>query len=136
MGIETQAYMISPDQLDLVWPSVEKMIDQAYKVVDEIVPPDLLEQLRQRHRQLWIVGDGEKILAAILTKIVQLPSCRCCLISACAGTEGDRWLHLIEEIEAFARFEGCGKVQMEGRIGWERKFPRYKRVRIVLEKEL
>jgi len=128
--------MISPEQLELVWPAVEKMIDQAYKFADEIVPPDLLEQLRQHYRQLWIVGDGEKILAAVMTKIILLRSGRCCLITACGGTQGDRWLHLIKEIEAFARFERCGKVQIEGRTGWERKFPRFKRVRIVLEQEL
>lgn len=123
--------------VDLVWEGkVAKMIEEAYKSADEIVPPDILDQLRSGHRQLWVVIQGSQILAAVMTRIIQLRSCRACQITAAGGTGVERWKDLVSLIEDFARHEGCRKVVIEGRPGWERLFKRYRRVRTVLELEV
>jgi hypothetical protein len=106
------------------------------KFADEDVPPDLIDNLRSGHRQLWVAWDGSKVLAAAITRINVQRSGLACQIAACGGTEGERWMHLISRIEDWARAEGCRKVVIEGRPGWERVFPAYKRVRVVLEREL
>ena len=136
MADELQAYCIPRAQIDEAWPGVAKLIEEAYKSSDENVPPDTLAQLRMGHRQLWVVWDGRQVLAAALTRIIVLRSCLACQITACGGHDGDRWINLISRIEEWAKAEGCGKVQVEGRLGWERKLPKYTRARIVLELEL
>lgn len=122
--------------VDEIWPGVAKMIDEAYKFADEIMPHDLLDQLRSGHRQLWIVWDGRQVLAAVMTRIVQLRSCRAVQITAAGGTAVERWKDLIVLIEDFARHEGCRKVVIEGRPGWERLFKDYRRTRVVIEREV
>lgn len=129
-------YMIPRDSVDQAWPGVAKMIDEAYKFADEIMPFDILDQLRSGHRQLWVVWNGESVVAAVMTRIIQLRSCRAVQITAAGGTEVDAWKDLITLIENFARHEGCRKVTIEGRPGWERLFKDYRRKRVVIEREV
>ena len=111
------AHMLTPEWAVEFWPRVEKLLDRAYEFADEIMPPTVIQDLFRRNRQLWIVSDGESVLAAVLTRIVQLRSCRAVQITACGGHASDRWAHLISKIEEFARYEGCSKIQIEGRLG-------------------
>lgn len=134
--MDEQAYCVPRENCAEVWPGVAKMIEEAYKFADENVPPDTLDQLRSGHRQLWIVWDGRTVLSAALTRINVQRSGLACQIAACGGTQGDRWIHLIKRIEDWAKAEGCRKMVIEGRMGWERKLLGYHRVRVVLEREL
>lgn len=131
------AFIVPRGAIPQVWPGVAEMIDAAYKSADEIMPRDILDELCSGHRQLWVVWSEEKeILAAVLTRIVQLRSCRAMQINACGGVQVERWAHLVALIHAHAKAEGCRKVTIEGRPGWERLFRDYKRTRVILELEL
>lgn len=133
---KTEAYVVPRANVDQVWPGVAEMIDEAYKFADEIMPHDMLDQLRSGHRQLWVVWNGEAIIAAVMTRIIQLRSCRAVQITAAGGTAVELWKDLITLIEDFARNEGCRKVTIEGRPGWERLYPDYRRARVVIEREV
>lgn len=130
------AYVVPRANVDQVWPTVANLVDEAYKFADEIMPHDMLDQLRSGHRQLWIVWNGEAIVAAVMTRIIQLRSCRAVQITAAGGSELEAWKDLITLIEDFARAEGCRKVTIEGRPGWERLFKNYRRARVVIEREV
>lgn len=130
------AYIVPRVNVDQAWPGVAEMIDEAYKSADEIMPHDMLDQLRSGHRQLWVVWNGEAVVAAVMTRIIQLRSCRAVQITAAGGTGVELWKDLITLIEDFARNEGCRKVTIEGRPGWERLYPDYHRVRVVIEREV
>jgi hypothetical protein len=112
------------------------MVEEAYKFADEIMPPDMLDQLRQSLRQLWVVWDGSQVIAAVLTRIVVLRSGKACRIIAAGGSRSKEWTGLVSVIEDFAKREGCRKVTIEGRPGWERSFKAYRRTKVVLEREL
>lgn len=132
-----EAFIVPRDHVGQVWQHVAEMIDEAYKFADEIMPDDLLAELRSGHRQLWVVwGVEKKVLAAVLTRIVQLRSGRAMQITACGGAGGERWMHLITNIYAHAKAEGCRKVTIEGRPGWERIFKDFRRTRVILEREI
>jgi len=95
--------------------------------------------LKRRLRQLWVVWDGEQVIAAVMTRIIRLKSAddaKACQITAAGGLSVHRWKDLISTIEAFAKQEGCRKVTIEGRPGWERLFKSYRRTRVVIEKEV
>ena len=119
-----------------MWPAVENLIKAAYNGADEDVPPDLMADLLARRRQLWAVWDGRKFIAAALTRVITLRSGLACQILACGGTEGEKWVGMISRIEDFAAHAGCRKVLFEGRPGWEKIYPTYRRVRVILEKEI
>lgn len=131
-----KAFMLDAAQVDDVWPAVANRIDEAYKSADETMPHDILNQLRSGHRQLWIVWNGEAVIAAVMTRIIQLRAYSAVQVTAASGEDVGEWKDLITLIEDFARHEGCRKVIIEGRPGWERLFKNYRRARVVIEREV
>jgi hypothetical protein len=85
---------------------------------------------------LWLAWDGREIVAAAVTELTLVHGRKLCTIVACGGRERRRWLHLIAELETFARREGCQAVRICGRRGWLRELPHYRATRVILEKEL
>ena len=88
------------------------------------------------HALLWIVWDGAKICAVVVTSIKVVNRRKQCLIVACAGEEKDRWLSLIADIENYARDEGCVATVVIGRRGWQRVLKEYRPKAVVLERIL
>ncbi|MGD9725259.1 MAG: hypothetical protein AB7R40_23580 [Nitrospiraceae bacterium] len=84
---------------------------------------------------LWIVhGDG--IEAATVTRLDLTEHGKVCTILACGGLGRSRWLHLLGDIEAYAKTEGCDGVRLYGRRGWKRALPDYREIGIVMERRL
>lgn len=88
------------------------------------------------HALLWVAWNGEKIEAAAVTHLSMTDAGKICTLLACGGTEMERWLPLLEEIEQYAKAEGCTAFRIFGRRGWARMLPTYKVHRIVLDKRL
>lgn len=99
-------------------------------------PNDLVDQIRDRTRQLWVASDGT-VKAALLTQIAddKLATCR---ITHLVGVDRDSWLHLFGAIEGWARELGCQRIEAIARPGWERaaKPLGMTKTHIVLEKRL
>ena len=85
---------------------------------------------------LWIAAQDDEIVTAAVTQIGIGVGGKVCEIVACGGTETLRHLHLLREIESYARNESCRATRIIGRKGWMRALPDYKATRVVLEKEL
>lgn len=68
--------------------------------------------------QLWLIDYGQ--LGAVVTQRVTGERGEVCLIVACGGKKMEAWLHLIEEIEDWARQSGCIEMRLIGRLGWKR----------------
>jgi hypothetical protein len=85
---------------------------------------------------LWLAWDGEEIVAAAVTELSLVRGRKLCTIVACGGRARRRWLHLLAELETFARREGCEATRICGRRGWTRVLPDYRATRVILEKEL
>jgi len=95
----------------------------------------LLDECFTGHSQLWLVwSDARGCECAVVTGII--PHARVCLIKACGGKGMQHWLGLLDEIETWAKANGCTKMRLFGREGWRRKLKDYKLARIVLDKEL
>ncbi len=59
-----------------------------------------------------------------------------CIIAVCGGGDIKRWLPLIDQIEAYAKHEGCVRVRINGRKGWLRVLEGYEERHVIMEKEL
>lgn len=129
---------VKPEMVTGLWPVVRRMIDDAFAASDMVMPADLLQQLCEGKRLLWVVADPEglNIVAAGMTCIYTMRSgTKMCKILESAG-DGAGLVQSVGVIEAYAKGEGCDRVMIEGRVGWQRTFPDYKTVGVILEKRL
>lgn len=88
-------------------------------------------------KRLWGVFHGPKLICAIVTVNTDFPAARVCTILVCGGRDVDSWVAMaLGKIEAAARADGCGQVEIIGRPGWERKCRGYDKAGVWLVKEL
>jgi hypothetical protein len=87
--------------------------------------------------QLWVGWNGSECEAAVLTEIVTRAKGKTCQIVACGGHAMPHWLGLLDEIEQWAKQEGCASMRVvAGRKGWARMLPDYAVTGITLEREI
>ncbi len=97
----------------------------------------LADSLLRGDRQMWIVWDGANVKAVVGTDIGTLPTgLKVCTIQFATGDNSNAWIHLIHEIEDWAVKNGCTKLDMWARKGWQRKLPDYKMTHVMLEKDI
>lgn len=86
--------------------------------------------------QLWIIGD-DQVRAVVLTELFFAPSGKkVASIRAATGDAAEGWMHLIAELEQWAKAEGCHVIEAVARKGWARRLTDYKMTHVILEKEL
>jgi hypothetical protein len=136
MGVIVTA--IEPDTAFSIWDRVRDMIDIGYAVGDDKMPTDILEQIRYGKVLLWNAIDDENgnIVAAMTTELVPMRSGLVCWMCQCGGDRMQDWKHFHVKIEEYAKAEGCVKVILKGRRGWERVLEGYRVRTVTLEKIL
>lgn len=126
---------VDPARVQEIWHAARPLIEKAYKDGDQDIPLTILHDLRAGKRLLWLAVDEEKtIIAAMLTQLFEMTSGKMLKMQECGGERMQEWKHLRKRVEDYARAEGCTRVLIEGRPGWERVMPDYQRVAVVLEK--
>lgn len=131
----TTLICVDPDDVEKVWPIVSDMIDRAYKETDDITP-DVCAWLKRRDGLLWLAATPDVIVAAVTTSFVQRRSGKIMRLWACGGDGVRIWKHHLDEIEDYARSQGCVKVCFDGRRGWERELHGYRPTTSAFEKVL
>lgn len=86
--------------------------------------------------QVWAVLEGDAPMAVVTTEIIRYPRRKTCRIVGCAGHHKEKWIHLLSEIEAWARAEGCAAMEITARKGWAKVLADYKMTGILLERDL
>jgi len=117
---------------------VHDMIDAGFAASDVPMPEDMLEQLSEGKRQLWVAVTADAhIQAAMLTAVYKMRSGGKMLkMMECGGSSMHTWLPLRDQIEEYAKSQGCDRVIVEGRIGWRGVLKDYKIVSVTLEKRI
>ena len=96
----------------------------------------MLEQFARGVWQLWIIWDGS-VRAVLATEIyTNVAGVQVCAVRFATGEGSSDWLCLIDELENWARFQDCAKLDMTARKGWAKKLPDYKLTHVLLEKDL
>jgi hypothetical protein len=117
-----------------IWPRVEGYLDKAMRRNDLGSIVDVRTDVLAGDALLWITWDGEKIPAALVTKIIKPHTTKACILVACGGK--GNWPVLIESIEDYARIEGCAVTRIYGPRAWLRVLKNYKATRFIMESEL
>ena len=133
---ETYLVYVKPDQVNsaisLSLPLIKQSLsdDSAYSI------EDVIDELRSARAQLWHVMRGQNIQAIVVTVINTHPCAKDCMIWLCAGKDRKDWIHLLAQIEDWAKAHGCDAMIVRGRTGWEKVMKDYKKTHIILEKKL
>lgn len=131
-----KAVCINPANVPRLLPLVSPLIKRAATHADLDDYEVIEKKLCAGTFLLWLACEGAEIFAAYVTRLEIVNGVKFCTVVACGGREFEKWSHLINDVEAFAKAEGCRSVRIYGRDGWQRKLDGYKRVAVILEKEL
>lgn len=125
-------------QVEAIWPIAEPFVARSYRKASQTVPKTLLADLAEERRTLWLVISGDfTITGAGITAIYDLADGRMCKIEHFGGDDGRRgWIDQRAVIEQYARDQGCDRVMIEGRLGWQRVLTDYETTAVILEKRL
>ena len=101
---------------------------------------DFKKWLEQGTMQLWVAWDNEekKVLCVCITEIRQYPKYKVCSCKITTGSNMKRWVNFMNYILEFAKDEGCKKMEMITRPGWEKvlKSKGFLKTQVQLEKVL
>lgn len=127
---------VPPQHVRQIWPHVVDRLRAAVLKTDLAHTKDIEADVLEGNARLWLACDGTSILAAATTLLVRTDKHLVCVISACGGARLESWLHLLADLEAWAKTEGAAIVRIFGRKGWVSALPDYGVENVVLEKRL
>jgi len=134
---EAELIAVDPHRATALWKAATPYLERSYRRSEQVMPADILANVIWRKKTLWLVVDNEEIIGAGLTSIHQLENGKMCKIEHFAADGGiAKWLHLRETIHRFARAEGCDRVLIDARLGWQKYLLDYEPIAVILEKRL
>lgn len=121
--------------MDKYWPTAKKMLSKAIPYSDGTFDIDAIYRLiKSSEMQLWFVI-GAKVMACLATQIINYPKKKVCAISFLAGHDMHEWMHLLKDLEEWARSMQCDAIEGYGRKGFQ-KIKGWKIVHSVMRKNL
>jgi hypothetical protein len=106
--------------VDRFWKYAEPYVKRALDHANgEFTPADLCQLCKDQSCQLWLVAEGDKIVAAMVTELVSYPRKRHCRFVTLAGSKAPEWTALADTIIGnWAREQGCVALEAFVRKGY------------------
>lgn len=124
------------DDINEWYPQIEQMVASALAHgTSRVTAEDVFLDLQTGRKQAWIAWN-EGVEALVVTELLDTTDGRMCSIFICTGEGRDRWISHIATIEAWAKEEGCTRMEAWARPGWERILKDYKKTHVQLEKRI
>jgi hypothetical protein len=114
---------ITRDEVESAWPGIKGYVAEALAHgTGRMGPDDVLRYLVSGEMQAFIVFDADaaKLLAVLVTEVMDYPTARVLDLALCAGERLDLWISALPWLEGFAKQAGCTQMQVHGRAGWSR----------------
>jgi len=127
---------VDPKRINEIWPYARELIKSAIERTGLSNFSDIETDVLRGDQLLWLAWNGKAIEAAATTHLVKINNKKLLILTACAGHDRSRWLPVREKIEAYAKAEGCKRIRLYGRKGWQRVLPDYRVEHIIMEKAL
>lgn len=120
-------------EINLIWPEIEPMIIKVLKKCEEdYTIESIKDSLLEKKIQLW-TSYNRGIEAFILTHIAIYPNHKICEIFMCGGANLHNWLRFLPNLKEWALNLDCKYIRFQGRTGWERKLPNFKKTKIIMQ---
>lgn len=125
-------YPVPTDIVHMIWPRVEPLIATVAEMAGIYTAHEILDRLLNRTAQLWVAVNGEKIVMACVTEILNYRRKECNIL-ICSGSRRKNWIGFLEVIKDWARDQGCQAMTLTGRKGWQRVLRDWKMTAVELE---
>lgn len=96
----------------------------------------IIASFRNDHAQLWMIWSDRLLAVGATEIIVEASGMKVCVILFLNGENSLDWLHLIADLEAWAKHQGCSRITGHMRKGWAKRMPDYRMTHVCLEKDL
>ena len=113
---------VPPAVLDVVWPDVAPLLQKATDTSNNRYDLNSVHNaLRTGKIALWVVMDGTTPIAALTTRVSQMPGTRALAIDWMGGTRMREWLPQVHEtLSSYGKAYGCTEMHGFGRRAWLR----------------
>lgn len=107
---------INHDQIDAIWPVVERQVNRVLNRFDFGYQADYVYQrLKAREMQLWLCNGD----AVAITEIILMPDFKVLAVPIVAGSGMKAWIRdLVATLKDFGRQHDCKYMEGYGRKGW------------------
>jgi hypothetical protein len=133
---DTDLVCVDPKRVHEIWPYVATLLKKACCRTQLNAFEDIEADILSGRSLLWLAWDGRFVQSAAATVLINSEIGEVCVITVCGGSEMKRWLTLIDQIEAYAKREGCTRVRIYGRKGWLHALDGYRQRYVIIEKQL
>ena len=136
---------VEPQSVNILWPLVKDLIQKPVNQnLGEFNLEDVYNWLTNGYMHLWIIGNEEEILVAVVTEIVTYPRETRLRIVLAGGKKNNmnRWFDIFwdkdSEIHKFAKKNNVKRFEVCGRDGWLRVLAKvgFKKFCTVLTREV
>lgn len=129
-------FQLPKETIPTLWPLIEKRLQPVIdRLNGRVTMASTFERLITGKWQCWTYWEGKECLAAITTLLsIEDSGDKTLEIVLASGDHREKWQHVaIETLKRFAKVEGCARVEMHARPGWQRIFPDFKQILVTLE---
>lgn len=128
---------VPSNEIEFVWPLVAPLVESACSRFGATMGSlDILTACKSCDMQLWVYWNNDQVKAVGVTEIITHPRFRAANLVICTGYDHKEWNHVLTTLEEWARENGCERMRLLTRPGWERVLTDYKKTHVVLEKEI
>jgi hypothetical protein len=127
---------VPPKEVQRIWGRAEPLIRAAILQTGLSAWRDIEYDILYGDALLWLALTNGEIDAAAATSLQDIDAGRVCVITACGGANMQRWLPLLDKIEAYAKDEHCILIRIFGRTGWKKVLKGFHETNVVLDKEI
>lgn len=118
---------VPKEVVHVVWDRASSILTKAAKTTHgryEI--EDIRARIDSGHYVLWVVMDGEEVIVALITCVVEYPQRNAMNIEFMAGERMWEWLAMVmETLIRYSRANGCKHVELRGRPAWTKVLKKY-----------
>lgn len=113
--------------LGLIWPKVEEYLAKAVDTAKgKLTVEDVRSGIESDLYLLWVVVDGEEIIAAVTTRVINYPTCNGMALDWIGGKRIKEWINMANSAMLdHARSHGCSHLEGYGRAAWGRMLERH-----------
>lgn len=129
--------LVPADMLSAAWPYVLPHIEKMAEATrGKLTTDDMRARIAGEECQLWVALEGKELLATLVTEIVVYPQRKVARIVGCVGEHRAKWIHLLGQIQDWARANGCAAMEIVARKGWAKALPDFQLTHVLLEADL
>ncbi len=127
---------VDPKRVDEFWPHVSPLLKAACQRTKLNAFADIEADILSGRSLLWMAWNGRAVESAAATILINSEIGKVCIITVCGGSDLERWLPLIDQIEGYAKAEGCKRLRIFGRKGWLYVLDGFEAKHVIMDKAL